>query len=62
MIVFARERHRVAHIDDLTRAILEPFEPKLVILRPGKNATVLRAESYPHAPAEGLFDRGLPLY
>ena len=60
-IVFVREVDRTASVDDLVAAVREPFEPAFIFLRPGKNRTVHRQDSYPHRPAEKLFARGLPL-
>ena len=61
LIVFVREVDRTASVEDLVAAVREPFEPAFVLLRPGRNRTVLRAQSYPHQPATRLFERGFPL-
>ena len=61
LIVFVREVDRTASVDDLVSAVREPFESVFIFLRPGRNRTVHRQDSYPHRPAEELFARGLPL-
>ena len=61
LVVFVREAGRTASVDDLVAAVREPFETAFVLLRSGRNRTVLRADSYPHHPATGLFEHGFPL-